>query len=540
MFEVSNKFVDDVIRLEDDFNRPNGRIEVEHQVPAVLIMAAGLGTRLKHHTVHKHKALVSVGSQAAISRVISKFPAEYDVVVATGHQAESLEEYCITAHPERRFRFVRVTGWDDPKTDPGHSVWQCRDLLQCPFFLVAPDSLVQESPHMEGDWIGVHPTDSTEKYATVQVTDGRVASIVNKGPAGFDHAFVGWAAVYNYKTFWTQLGKTTRHELISAWADVSVYPALMAKNLSWFDVGNLDDLAVARRHYGDSVSSPKSLDETTYRVGSRVLKFHPDPQVSHNRFLSGERLGSLAPANLKPGTHFISYDWKAGSNLYEHDSIEVYRKFLVSLGHLVGGWSQIVGKVLVQSFYREKTEARVRLLVSEFGAGCVETPYTVNGTEHRSLNALLTKLDYEELRYHPFYAHFHGDLHPDNVIYDGSTFTYVDWRESFGGRTDGGDLYYDLGKLYAGILVDFDLLKRDDTVEFQEGSFTLNYRYATPDSLRQFKGEYETWLQDCGFPIVWVKLIAGLAYLNIAPLHGPVWGKVLLAKAIELLDEVIV
>ena len=68
--EVSTPEVDDVIRLEDDANRKDGKIEGEHSSPAVLILAAGLGTRLKHHTKSKNKALVSINNKAIISHII--------------------------------------------------------------------------------------------------------------------------------------------------------------------------------------------------------------------------------------------------------------------------------------------------------------------------------------------------------------------------------------------------------------------------------------------------------------------------------------
>ena len=37
--------------------------------------------------------------------------------------------------------------------------------------------------------------------------------------------------------------------------------------------------------------------------------------------------------------------------------------------------------------------------------------------------------------------------------------TLIDWRESFGDDTDIGDLYYDLGKLYHGLLINGKMVK---------------------------------------------------------------------------------
>ena len=41
--EVSTPEVDDVIRIGDEFNRDNGKIDNEHKKPAVLILTAGKG-----------------------------------------------------------------------------------------------------------------------------------------------------------------------------------------------------------------------------------------------------------------------------------------------------------------------------------------------------------------------------------------------------------------------------------------------------------------------------------------------------------------
>jgi mannose-6-phosphate isomerase-like protein (cupin superfamily) len=49
--EVSTPHVDDVIRIEDDANRADGRIESEHINPALCILAAGFGKRLEELSI---------------------------------------------------------------------------------------------------------------------------------------------------------------------------------------------------------------------------------------------------------------------------------------------------------------------------------------------------------------------------------------------------------------------------------------------------------------------------------------------------------
>jgi len=546
MFEVSNEFVDDVVRINDEFGRGDGKIEAEHQVPAVLILAAGLGSRLKQHTAHKNKALLPLANKAVISHVIEKFPASYEIVVAVGYQKDSLIEYCQLAHPERRFRFVEAEGWDNPATDPGHSAWACREFLQRPFYLCAVDSIIEGSmPHMDGNWLGVYPTDCPERYATVNSTEGRVSKVVNKGPVGFNEAFIGVAAIRDHGIFWSTLGLAAGHELVKAWATPDLF-ALKAKTLRWFDAGNLDDLRAAREHFGgEPLSSPKQTEEVVYRVGNRILKFHPDHIVSTNRLIRAKALGELAPSGLAGGGNFIAYDWQPGKNLY-HCGPDVHRHFLSHFTQRLRTQicePSMAAKVLyAEEIYRKKTAERTSLFTRLYGESYFAAERTINGVRCASLLSLMGRINFQYLCENTlFIPGFHGDLHFDNVIYSEATdrFTYIDWRESFGSSTAAGDLYYDLGKLYAGTLVPCELLKDDRNVTLSEGSTVVTYHYDIPDSLREFKRTYEDWLIEHRYDLGRVKLVAALAFINIAPLHGDVWGKVLLFRGIELLDEIL-
>lgn len=140
--EVSTPEVDDIIRIDDDFNRKNDKIEKEHQTPAVLILAAGLGSRLKDYTKFINKALISINNKAIISHIIEKFPIEYEIIIAVGYQKESLKEYCNIAHSNRKIKFIDVDKWEIPNTDPGYSVFLCKEYLKRPFYLNAVDSII--------------------------------------------------------------------------------------------------------------------------------------------------------------------------------------------------------------------------------------------------------------------------------------------------------------------------------------------------------------------------------------------------------------
>ena len=83
--EVSTPHVDDVFRIDDEFHRADGKVEAEHKTPAVLVLSAGLGSRLGNLTKNVNKAMLPINNKAIISYIIDKFPKEYEFIVALGY-----------------------------------------------------------------------------------------------------------------------------------------------------------------------------------------------------------------------------------------------------------------------------------------------------------------------------------------------------------------------------------------------------------------------------------------------------------------------
>jgi len=61
----------------------------------VIVLAAGLGTRLKPETDHIPKALIQLGSDRAIDHLIRKYQFVADrLILAVGYCSDLLENYC--------------------------------------------------------------------------------------------------------------------------------------------------------------------------------------------------------------------------------------------------------------------------------------------------------------------------------------------------------------------------------------------------------------------------------------------------------------
>ena len=542
--EVSTPHVDDVFRIDDEFNRVDGKVEAEHKTPAVLILAAGLGTRLVHLTEHINKAMLPINNKAIISHIISKFPKEYEFIVALGYKGKELQQYCQLAFPEHKFTFVDIDNIDGKDSGPGYSALKCKEHLQRPFYFTTADCLIDSKiPHLDGNWLGVHSTAYPEKYSTIKADkDGNVEKFVNKNIEGYDNAFIGLASIWDYSIFWNELQSNVESgEIVSAFADTTKYPSLKVKQLKWLDTGNLDDLSNTRQYFKDQpLSLHKLTDEIAYKE-NRFLKFNPDNNFINNKVKRADKLGKLIPTGFVSTDNFIGYNWEPGKTLYEYNSLELYSNFLDSLTNNINKSTleQITDELLYK-FYINKTEQRKQKFLDRFGESYLTQEYTVNGVKYPSLDKILSTVSTDSLRSNYMYSLFHGDLQFDNIIYNEELdkYTYIDWRESFGGYTEGGDLYYDLAKLYGGSIIPYNIMKQENAINYSEGLTTVTYSYSTSAELIKFRKLYEKWIIDNGYSLEKVRLITGIIFLNMSPLHEEKFAKMLWFKSLEILNEV--
>jgi NDP-sugar pyrophosphorylase family protein/mannose-6-phosphate isomerase-like protein (cupin superfamily) len=542
--EVSTPHVDDVFRIDDEFNRADGKIEAEHKTPAVLILTAGIGSRLKDLTKNINKAMLPINNKAIISYIIDKFPKDYEFVIALGYKGDSLKEYCKIAYPNYKFTFVNINNFTGEKSGPGYSTLQCKEHLQRPFYFIVADCIIDSPlPHLDGNWLGVQQTAYPEKYSTVKLDNkDNILDVKNIDVEGYDNAFIGLASIWDYDIFWNELESNIKNgEVVSAFENPSKYPSFKAKQLKWLDTGNLDDLNKTKEHFNDTpLSLYKITDEITYKR-HKFIKFNPDTEFIKNKSKRAEILNKLIPSGFSNTEHFISYEWEPGITLYECDSFSLYNSFLFFFENILKTSNQYKGnKELFDAFYITKTEQRKQKFLDRFGVKYLNEKYTINRIEYSSLEEILSNINLESLYTNPLYDLFHGDLQFDNIIYDSeiNKYTYIDWRESFGGDTKGGDVYYDLAKLYGGCIIPYNLMKEEGSVKLYEGSSVVSYSYRVPTNLTKFKEEYEKWIINQGFDLNKIKFITAIIFLNMSPLHDEKFGKMLWFKSIEILTNV--
>ena len=178
-------------------------------------------------------------------------------------------------------------------------------------------------------------------------------------------------------------------------------------------------------------------------------------------------------------------------------------------------WQPVKARNTAQAcdkFYRRKTMGRIIMLDPEL--------------QDRAW-AVFDKIAWAEVTEGCQPVIFHGDFNLGNIICTESSrgwdgFTAIDWREDFAGQDAWGDRSYDLGKLLAGLYVNWDNARRGDFSPWPAG--------------RQHRDKLALWLG--GTIPRDVMLIAALSLVNCAPLHKPPLDKILIERATELIEEI--
>lgn len=539
--EVSTPEVDDVIRVEDDSNRPDGRIEVEHQSPAVLILCAGLGTRMHDVCKTMSKVLLPLNNKAILSHIIEKFPHDWELVIALGYKGDAIQAYCKLAHSDRNIKFVYVDDYTSPSAGPGYSALQCKQHLQKPFYFITGDAIIDdEIPSLTKNWLSVYPTAFPEKYATVEVTENQITKLKNKSSSGFSHAFSGIAGIYEYETFWKCLENNIKDgEIVSAFYDINAYSCIEAKHLNWFDTGNVDDFLKAKSYFKDApLSLLKDTGDCVYHLNGKFIKFFSDRKKLENIKARWKHIQHLTPTDVVFRNNFLSYSWVDGENLYEVDDVTVFEKFLSVLEEQIQDTSKLK-KFDAISFYIDKTHERMKAFANKHGEHYYSKSFEVNKKILPSMKSILYSIDFEVLFNNPASKNFHGDLQFANILYqkESEKFFYIDWRDSFGKNTEQGDVYYDLAKLMGGMIISYDNMKNNNDFFVYENGTEIQYSYDVPSSLELCRTIYKRWLSEKNYDCNRISLIVGLIFLNMAPLHDDKFSKLLWFKSMEMLHD---
>lgn len=499
----------------------------------VVILCAGKGSRLGRRTTHLNKALLKVGDKAVISHTIDSFPKETEFVIALGYQGDVVRQYLEIVYPERKFIFVEVDKLEGIGSGPGYSLMCCKKELQCPFYFITCDTIVdiKNRLHWQDDWAGWADIDDYEKenYCTLELdSDGwgntYVEGYCDKSENGTNNAFIGVAFIKSYEYFWKYLEqiKLSFNEEIQVAPSILSIPTMAAWCFDWYDTGSEEGLQNARKYFGGLQNLDKE-DEEIYFVNGHTIKYFRDEKVIKDRICRSNYLGSVIPKILGSTQNFYKYEFLRGKDLFaidnQHEIIESLLNFYKDnlwKDALLDDKEKSSFKDICLDFYRGKTLCRLEKFFENSNTSDRED--IINGKSISKIENIFKLIDWDWLC-DGIPSNFHGDLHFSNtLLLDDGTFKLLDWRQNFGNVLEYGDRYYDLAKFYHQFLWPhtsvksgkFSIVERDGLIEVE---------IEVPENIKKSKEVYERWIVDEGYDLKKIKILTGLIFLSMSPLH---------------------
>ena len=499
----------------------------------VFIPTAGKGSRLGHRTAHLNKALLKVGNKAVISHTIDAFPKDIQFVIALGYQGDLVRQYLEITYPERNFIFVEIDKLEGLGSGPGYSLFCCKKELQCPFYFVSCDTIIdwKNRLHCLFDWAGWSEIDEHEikDYCTISVKDPdhcgdwEVSGFHNKSEKGTTNAFTGVACINSYQEFWKKM--TLEQSSIK---EIEVAPAILSISnicawwVDWYDTGSETGLRQARECF-QGLQNLDKADEEIYFINGNTIKYFRDEDIVKDRLHRVRQLKDVIPKILQSTKNFYKYEFLKGKDLFDIDNqceimgslLKFYKQDLwkdVQLSEI----DKIAFKRVCLNFYQSKTILRLK----KFFENCnvIDREDIINETNVPKIEDIFKIIDWNWLC-DGIPSVFHGDLHFSNtLLLNDGTFKLLDWRQNFGDLINYGDRYYDLAKFYHQFLCphisikskQFSIIEKDGLIKTQ---------IEISENIKKAKNIYECWIVDEGYDLKKVKILTGIIFLNMSPLH---------------------
>jgi NDP-sugar pyrophosphorylase family protein len=499
----------------------------------VVILAAGIGSRINDIIGYSHKALISIGEKAAINHIIDKFDYNHDFIIAVGFEKDLIKQYLKLAYPDRNITFVDIDKFIGKGSGPGYSLLKCKEAIgDNPFLLTTCDTIVERYPISNENWIGVYEDrfNNPEKWCTVSSKNEKVIDIYEKSSHGTSTIYIGVMYIKDYLLFWQGLEKNTKEaagelQVSNGWKSIMEKSDLYIKNFdTWYDTGSKDSLERTRKAFG----KPRQLekpDENLYFVNDLVIKYFKNKQMVKDRIIRASLMKDAIPEIIDHTDNFYCYKYVKGEVMSEVVNDQMMLDFLhFCEKNIWQGYTNMSMKEYEMftnhcySFYKQKTYDRVKKFLD---SGIVsDIPETVNGYNTPCITDLLKMIDFGNLAQGvPVIGH--GDLHFENIIVkdNGNGFSMLDWRQEFcSNNYHYFDIYYDYAKILHGMYVHHGQVQKNN---FSFSSFRGNIKtnILIPYNINSAREVFLEYLVDKKVDVHKVNIITALIFLNIAPLH---------------------
>ncbi len=494
----------------------------------VLLLTSGVGSRLGNITNYTNKSLVRLGKKPAICHIIDYYPEEVEFVVTLGYFGNQVKDFLEIAYPDKKFIFVQVDNYDGPGSSVLYSLLQAESVIDRPFIFQTCDTILNgdEIPTPSENWVGGYVGGSSTQYATLGTMAGAVTDVYPKGQSDFDSVYIGLSGIFNYKEFFEKAEFVYSNDPSNRQlSDIHIIPHLLRGGLkfkhitfsSWLDIGNIDKLKEARKHF-ENIDVLDKDTESIYILDDKVVKFFYDEDMVTKRVDRASILDGLVPRIISTKPNFYSYEYVEGDLLSEVLNPKLMEEFLSwskkNLWQKIGK-SDAAFKKTCRKFYFDKTKERLYKFFTNHTI--MDTKETINGEVVPSVFNMLNSVPIRYLCNADKY-NFHGDFIPDNILVSENDFVLIDWRQDFGGEIDKGDIYYDLSKFNHNLIFNHKIINNGHFSVSNNGEIEVDLLMS--NNLYNCQKVLFEFLETEGFSVDKVNLLSSIIWLNMAPLHN--------------------
>lgn len=425
----------------------------------IIVQAGGKGTRLKHLTRNKPKALVPVKNLPMLFHLFRKYPDKNFIIIAD-YKKEVLHEY-LEAFAHVRYQIVDAEG---EGTCAGVKQAVCLMPENEPFLLIWSDLILPDSFDLPLEYRGLSETERpAEDYIGISQTfscrwsysNGRFweEKSYEHGVAGF-FLFTGKEKV---KTIprdgemvrWMQESGMTYREIglggTEEFGTFEEYSRLEQERCRPFNKITINADRVIK----------ESIDEYGKKLASRECAWYD----------KAKRLGITTLPNVYR-INPLELELIEGKNIYEDvfsytEKKDILRKIVISLRRLHKAEQISADTFSCKEVYFLKTIERIRIIRDMIPFANQEY-ITVNGRKCRNVFFCKRELEHklEQLTCDTF-CFIHGDCTFSNILLRKNTEpVFIDPRGYFGQTELYGDPRYDWAKLYYSIVGNYDHFNR--------------------------------------------------------------------------------
>jgi NDP-sugar pyrophosphorylase family protein len=498
------------------------------------ILTAGRGVRLNEYSTLINKALLPVNKKAAISHIIDNFPKETKLVIAIGHLGGQVKDFLNLNYSKRNITFVKIKDYSGKKSGPGKSLLDCKTYLKKDFYFISCDTLWKKkiSNSENYNWMGISKElfYDPKKYCNLLSSKKKIIDVKDKiyATKRYKH-FIGLAYIKDYNLFWSAFKSMKKnageYQVIDGFKKLIEFNTVKAKKFEWYDIGSFKNYNAAIKKYENF--NFRKTNEFIYIDKNKITKFI-NSKIKVKKLITRTKKIKLFPRIIKFKKQFIQYKYIPGEIFYNLVNKNNFNKLLYFLNTklwIINKNENI--KKLCKKFYHTKTLERIELFLDKYNHK-KDLKIKINGTLVPSIDILMSYVPWQKI-YRGVPSKIHGDLQFDNIIFDKKDFFLIDWREDFGGNLNYGDLYYDLAKMYGGIEMNYDIIKKGkfSYLEKKNGIF---YRYDSRKVImNEIKQEYEEFISLKKLSLEKIEILKCLIYINMSPLHEYPFDKLLFA-----------